>query len=679
MFVDKSSIVVRNQFTNKKSSNSGNVKNFIMNYMLRPDAVEPLMVDSKQQNDYLNSLSQYDKVLDDMSLLDEINKKLSYEGVGFSLNEISLSRAESNVLADECQQAYDRGATVKQMVISFDTQYLKDNGILDSTVEEPIRRGALRNNVDQYKLRKSVMDGMESMLDQTTMHDPQMVAAIQTDTAHVHVHISVWDNDPKVKDDRGKINEKQKDALRNSLDYSLKYVPDLVKESNDLVNVHDTVKDNSKFKLELLEKQLYDTALRLDTPSMHQYINNLADFDGRTLSVRQRETLSDKIISDFARNGRHTYRSHTVSRGQRRGRRQIAGMKKAIGLRNELNSFNQAMSWGNVAKEAFAVKDAMMYEYEHNLRIIEKYRMYQRPRVDALYQTHANDLDFRFGQLQAKRTELYTQLDVRPINQVFVRDLLRNEHVMDAIREDMGQSDVSQSKVLSELRSLERDGTFPLSDKTINVVKFGLKDDKSEDELDQIDKKLRSNQQVRVESMSRSQKMLFYEYLSELEEYERDSCTWGGRSSLKLSGNLDIYQHGGVIPEPVRANSIYERFDISKNSDVLAVDVHDVLDSAKLKPSVELSYRKQLGVRAKKLLKANDYFVNTGQVVPKWLISAQKDLNDQFKVLNNCTGSNIKTDIFKDKVLDTEGFDIPKNFHKKLVQKHLEDLNNLAL
>lgn len=649
-----------------------------MNYMLRSDAVEPLIIDHKQQTDYLNSLSRYDEVLDNTSSLDEINEKLSYEGVGFSLNNVVLSRQDANVLADQCQQAYDRGATVKQMVISFDTSYLKENGILDESVEEPVRRGGFRNNVDQYRLRKAVMDGMESMLDQTTMHVPEMVAAIQTDTGHVHVHISVWDNDPKVKDDRGMVNENQKDALRNGLDYSLKYSPSLVKESNDLVNVHDIVKDNSKFKLSLLEKQLYDTALRLDTPSMHQYINNLSEFDGRTLSVKQRDNLSNRILGDFSRNGHHTYRSHTVSRGQRRGRRQISGMKNAISIRKDINDFNTAMIHGKVAKEAFAVKDAMMYEYEHNLRVVEKYRMYQRPRVDALYQAHAQSLDHRYEQLTQQRKELYSQLNVEPIKPVVVKELLKNEHVMDAIREDLSQSDISQSSVLLELRSLERDGTYPLSDKTINVVKYGLRNDKSNEELDVLDERLRSNQKVRVASMTRAQRMMFYDYLASLEEYERDSCTWGGRSSLNLFNNFDIYKHGGVIPNPVKSNSIYERFDISKNPDILAVDVHDVLDSAKLKPSVELSYRKQLGTRAKKLLKANDYFVNTNQAVPKWLILAQKDLNDQFRVLNNCTGQNVKTNILKDKVLDTEGFDIPKNFQRKLVQKHLKDVNDLT-
>ena len=68
-------VMVRSQFTNQAGPGSAKVRAFIMNYMLRPGAVEPLVVDEQRQLDVIRSVTKL-RSPEDRQALTMTNKKL---------------------------------------------------------------------------------------------------------------------------------------------------------------------------------------------------------------------------------------------------------------------------------------------------------------------------------------------------------------------------------------------------------------------------------------------------------------------------------------------------------------------------------------------------------------------------------------------------------------------------
>jgi len=111
------------------------------------------------------------------------------DGVAFTLDSTAISRAETLRLADKIQEFHKEGnRAIQQMVISFDVDYL----------------------------------GMQSLIDAENYRDGRMVAAIQHDTLHLHVHAVVYENHPKLARKRG-AEEKGviKESSFNQLSYDI--------------------------------------------------------------------------------------------------------------------------------------------------------------------------------------------------------------------------------------------------------------------------------------------------------------------------------------------------------------------------------------------------------------------------------------------------------------------------
>lgn len=668
-------VMVRSQFTNQAGPGSAKVRAFIMNYMLRPGAVEPLVVDEQRQLDVIRSVTKL-RSPEDRQALTMTNKKLKYDGVGFDLNHVAMTRQQMWARAREAQQAYDRGATVKQMVISFDTSYLKKMGLISDDVKEPIKRGDFRGQVDQERLRMAVQDGIQALVAASRMHQPQIAAAIQTDTAQLHVHLCLWDNDPKVKNDRGKLSQEQLQAFRDGLETSLDLHGPSMNSTRSLTALAQLTQKNATFKFKLLQQQLQESAMFQDRLSTSGYIRSLAQFDQRSLSMRQRENLEQLVRMDYQRVGRPAKRSHTLTLGQRRARRQIDAERQAVRLRTAIRGFNRQAAMGHVSQPAMAVKRALMVELQHQQMVVEKYRRYQRPRTEMIYLNRYPQLMARRTNLQQQRQQLLRQLGGYRLRQPYLQRLLGSQRVMQGIAESQPGVPMNQNRAYQEMRQAQSDGFSPLSDSTIHAVTKHL----DQDERRQVDEILHKNQRAPDwQRLDTQRRRLLFQYLEDLDDYEADLASWGGMSTEKW---YQDYQSGQTLPQPTKPESIYERDDHRDYLDegqLLASDVHHVVKSAPLKPEVEWSMMYQLRRRQRYLQEASDYFVNTGQDKPAWLENSQQDVGRQYEVLTNCTSKPVKLQAPRVQKKVVAGYELDQPVRQNLVEKHLKETKGLVI
>ena len=172
-------VIVRSQF-NIHGSRGKSVKPFITDYVSRDDACEP-----------------------STSFLTPNGAMEQGDGVAFTLNNSSVSREETLRIADVVEDYFLQGdRAIQQMVISFDPEYLKEQGIVDDSAEIQFR-GDYQGQYDDVRLRHAVRQGVQALCDLEGYRDPQMIAAIQHDTLHLHVHVVVYENHPDVSRTRG--------------------------------------------------------------------------------------------------------------------------------------------------------------------------------------------------------------------------------------------------------------------------------------------------------------------------------------------------------------------------------------------------------------------------------------------------------------------------------------------
>lgn len=227
----KQSIVVVNEYTVKNKqgggTRGGSPGNYVLRYMAREGATETDTPVTLNNEDYiLRYMARKDAVetLDDEK---EIRRKASRAGrlggIAFGNRGLSLSHTDLIESSKKIQSAFeDQNKTVMKTVISFDEEYLRDNGIIpeDFVFEN---RGDYRGNIDQMKLRYAIMSGLEYL--GHDYDDLQYVGVIQVDTAHVHCHLAMVDMGKGIiMDDgtqKGKITAASIGKLRRGIDMAL--------------------------------------------------------------------------------------------------------------------------------------------------------------------------------------------------------------------------------------------------------------------------------------------------------------------------------------------------------------------------------------------------------------------------------------------------------------------------
>lgn len=202
-------IVVKTQF-NIGGSRGKSVRGFIADYVARGAATDPSM----------GYLPPTDRPVEEG------------DGVAFTLNRTAISKQETLALADHVEELFQQGdRAIQQMVFSFDPQYLADQGLVPADLSV-LEKGGYKYNYDDIRLRHCVQAGVAAMLENEGYYDGEMVAAIQSDTCHLHVHAVVYEDGSKYtrkygKEERGVLKESSLNRLSHAMDRYLENTKDL--------------------------------------------------------------------------------------------------------------------------------------------------------------------------------------------------------------------------------------------------------------------------------------------------------------------------------------------------------------------------------------------------------------------------------------------------------------------
>lgn len=126
------------------------------------------------------------------------------DGVAFTLDNSHLLRRDVLDTADHIQDLHETGVrAIQQLVLSFDHEYLVDQNLIPEDTKI-IKKGDYEGVVDDVRLRHAVRQGLQSMIDEEGYREGKMIACIQNDTRHLHVHAVVYEDAKEIARKRGK-------------------------------------------------------------------------------------------------------------------------------------------------------------------------------------------------------------------------------------------------------------------------------------------------------------------------------------------------------------------------------------------------------------------------------------------------------------------------------------------
>lgn len=227
----KQSIVVKNQFTVKSGDNGGRrgktPGRYVLRYMARKDATEPIAPIRQSRADdfikkYMVRKDATEPLRDPKLVKQTAEDVVRFGGVAFGYGQIALSDEDLIKASDDIQKCFDEGKTVMKTVLSFDEDYLRENGIIDPNFVFQ-RAGDYKGHIDQMKLRKAIMSGLDRF--GRSYDDLQYVGVIQVDTGHVHCHLAMVDKGvgklAPNGEQKGKMTQRSMNQLRRGIDVSL--------------------------------------------------------------------------------------------------------------------------------------------------------------------------------------------------------------------------------------------------------------------------------------------------------------------------------------------------------------------------------------------------------------------------------------------------------------------------
>ena len=227
----KQSIVVKNQFTVKSGDNGGRrgktPGRYVLRYMARKDATEPIAPIRQSRADdfikkYMIRKDATEPLRDPKLVKQTAEDVVRFGGVAFGYGQIALSDEDLIKASDDIQKCFDEGKTVMKTVLSFDEDYLRENGIIDPNFVFQ-RAGDYKGHIDQMKLRKAIMSGLDRF--GRSYDDLQYVGVIQVDTGHVHCHLAMVDKGvgklAPNGEQKGKMTQRSMNQLRRGIDVSL--------------------------------------------------------------------------------------------------------------------------------------------------------------------------------------------------------------------------------------------------------------------------------------------------------------------------------------------------------------------------------------------------------------------------------------------------------------------------
>lgn len=227
----KQSIVVKNQFTVKTGDSGGRrgttPGRYVTRYMARKGATEPIApIRQSRTDDFIQKYMARESATEALRNPIEVQRKaedvVKFGGVAFGYGQVALSDEELIDASNDIQRCFDGGKTVLKTVISFDEDYLRENDIIDSNFVFQ-KAGDYRGHIDQLKLRRAIMSGLERM--GRSYDDLQYIGVIQVDTGHVHCHLAMVDKGVgRLVDNgeqKGKITQRAMNQFRRGVDLEL--------------------------------------------------------------------------------------------------------------------------------------------------------------------------------------------------------------------------------------------------------------------------------------------------------------------------------------------------------------------------------------------------------------------------------------------------------------------------
>lgn len=227
----KQSIVVKNQFTVKTGDSGGRrgttPGRYVTRYMARKGATEPIApIRQSRTDDFIQKYMARESATEALRNPIEVQRKaedvVKFGGVAFGYGQVALSDDELIDASNDIQKCFDEGKTILKTVISFDEDYLRENDIIDSNFVFQ-KAGDYRGHIDQLKLRRAIMSGLERM--GRSYDDLQYIGVIQVDTGHVHCHLAMVDKGVgRLVDNgeqKGKITQRAMNQFRRGVDLEL--------------------------------------------------------------------------------------------------------------------------------------------------------------------------------------------------------------------------------------------------------------------------------------------------------------------------------------------------------------------------------------------------------------------------------------------------------------------------
>lgn len=336
-------IVVVNEFTNKTNASRGSTPSaYIENYVTRADATEALYPTLVQGRDmpivqYIEHYMTREDATERAIERNEHAQQLIQQFDAFGRDGRSfghLGQAYSHTCmqqeAARMQQYFEDGHTILKTVLSFETTYLKNMGVLPSDFEHQ-RIGDFKGQLDHLKLRMAINDGMRDMAKVGGFVQPEWIGTIQIDTHHVHAHMVMTDASRQTsrkrqmgEEQRGKLHKPEIQALRTGLHrslrrhkplHSLKHEVDVARKDS-VVKVRDLVahqtmtssylqqliaslpKDRKKWRYRTNDKEMAHTNMLMDT-----YIQTLRtthrEASGYDRAEQSIHAYADNAISQY--------------------------------------------------------------------------------------------------------------------------------------------------------------------------------------------------------------------------------------------------------------------------------------------------------------------------------------------------------------------------------------------
>ena len=238
---------------------------YVLHYMARGSAVEDLTpVRWHEEEDFINRYMARDEAtesMEDGDFVPELKHKMrriqGKGGIAFGNGDVSMSHEKLMTTSSTIQSLFDQGHTVMKTVLSFDEEYLKEMGVVPEDFKME-KAGDYRGQLDQLKLRRAIMAGMDKM--SANFDDLLWVGVIQVDTKHVHCHLAIVDQgEGRLAPDgrqRGKLNNIDKKLLRRGIDNALdEYQQTRQMSSNVEHDKRNTVCFVKRFTHRMMEQQ----------------------------------------------------------------------------------------------------------------------------------------------------------------------------------------------------------------------------------------------------------------------------------------------------------------------------------------------------------------------------------------------------------------------------------------